>query len=225
MAIDEETERRIIDLYFNQRKTLRVISKIVKKSSRDIEPAVKEHKQKLQLFKPRILENSYNEGDKTKPKGGHKQLPQQNINGYDTVTTSNSPDSNLAKFVSDNKSERHSYDYDSAVLLQQQLDEVKEENRKLRQTVVFQRLEKRFYDGRGILDTKQMPIIKGEAKENLESVIRRYNIIISDIIKRSEKVPLKLYVVTRTKLLAPIKLLISFKDKYVVIKLDTKRRL
>lgn len=68
-----------------------------------------------------------------------------------------------------------------------------------------------------------MPIIQGEPKENLETVIGVYNKIISDAIKRSEKFPLNLYVVTRTKLLAPIRLYISFKDKHAMITLDAKR--
>jgi hypothetical protein len=47
MAIDEDTKRKIIDLYFSQSKPIRHITNIVKKSSRDIIAVVKEHKQRL----------------------------------------------------------------------------------------------------------------------------------------------------------------------------------
>ena len=45
MAIDENTKRKIIDLYSNQHKTIREITKITKKSSRDITAILKEQKQ------------------------------------------------------------------------------------------------------------------------------------------------------------------------------------
>jgi hypothetical protein len=47
MAIDIETKRKVIELYFNQQKNIREIAKEVKKSSRDVVAVVKEHKQKL----------------------------------------------------------------------------------------------------------------------------------------------------------------------------------
>jgi hypothetical protein len=48
MTIDEETKRRIIDLYSNEHVTIREITKIVKKSSRDIIAVLKvsENKEK-----------------------------------------------------------------------------------------------------------------------------------------------------------------------------------
>ena len=42
MVIDEETRRTIIDLYFSQHKTIRQITKITRKSSRDITAILKE---------------------------------------------------------------------------------------------------------------------------------------------------------------------------------------
>ena len=36
MPVDEETRRKIVELYFNEHKTIRDISKLSKKSSRDI---------------------------------------------------------------------------------------------------------------------------------------------------------------------------------------------
>jgi DNA-directed RNA polymerase specialized sigma subunit len=38
MPVNEEEKRRIIDLYFNQHKTIREISRIMGKSSHDITP-------------------------------------------------------------------------------------------------------------------------------------------------------------------------------------------
>ena len=45
MAIDENTKRKIIDLYSNQHKTIREITRITKKSSRDITAMLKEQKE------------------------------------------------------------------------------------------------------------------------------------------------------------------------------------
>jgi transposase len=41
MPIDEATKRRIMDLYFNEHKSIREIAKITKKSSRDITPVLR----------------------------------------------------------------------------------------------------------------------------------------------------------------------------------------
>ena len=47
MVVDEEEKRRIIDLYFNQGKTIREVCRIVGKSSHDITPVTKEHRIRL----------------------------------------------------------------------------------------------------------------------------------------------------------------------------------
>jgi hypothetical protein len=47
MPINEEEKRRIIDLYFNQGKTIREVCKIMGKSSHDITPVTKEHRIRL----------------------------------------------------------------------------------------------------------------------------------------------------------------------------------
>ena len=46
MKIDEETRRTIIDLYSSQHKTIRQITKITRKSSRDITAILKERNRK-----------------------------------------------------------------------------------------------------------------------------------------------------------------------------------
>jgi hypothetical protein len=47
-AVDTETKRKIIELYFIQHKNIREIAREVKKSSRDVITVVKEHKRGLQ---------------------------------------------------------------------------------------------------------------------------------------------------------------------------------
>jgi transposase-like protein len=47
MPIKEEEKRRIIDLHFNQGKTIREICKIMGKSSHDITPVTKKHRMRL----------------------------------------------------------------------------------------------------------------------------------------------------------------------------------
>lgn len=47
MPVNEEEKKRIIDLYFNQGKTIREVSRIMGKSSHDITPVTKEHRMQL----------------------------------------------------------------------------------------------------------------------------------------------------------------------------------
>jgi hypothetical protein len=49
MPVSEEEKRRIIDLHFNQGKTIREISRIMGKSSHDITPVTKDHRIQLAL--------------------------------------------------------------------------------------------------------------------------------------------------------------------------------
>ena len=48
MVISEEQKRRIIDLHFNQGKTIREVCRITGKSSHDITPVTKEHRIRLE---------------------------------------------------------------------------------------------------------------------------------------------------------------------------------
>jgi transposase-like protein len=47
MVVNEEDKRRIIDLHFNQGKTIREVCRIMGKSSHDITPVTKEHRMRL----------------------------------------------------------------------------------------------------------------------------------------------------------------------------------
>jgi transposase len=55
MKINEEEKRRIMDLHFNQGKTIREVSKIMGKSSHDITPVTKEHR--IQLAQNYVTDN------------------------------------------------------------------------------------------------------------------------------------------------------------------------
>jgi transposase-like protein len=47
MVVSKGEKRRIIDLHFNQGKTIREVSRIMGKSSHDIAPVTKEHRIRL----------------------------------------------------------------------------------------------------------------------------------------------------------------------------------
>ena len=47
MVVAEDEKRRIIDLHFNQGKTIREVCRIMGKSSHDITPVTKEHRIRL----------------------------------------------------------------------------------------------------------------------------------------------------------------------------------
>src|ERR671911_2219080 len=47
MLLSEDEKRRVIDLHFNQGKTIREVSRLMGKSSHDITPVTKEHKMQL----------------------------------------------------------------------------------------------------------------------------------------------------------------------------------
>jgi transposase-like protein len=59
MPVNEK--RRIIDLHFNQGKTIREVSKIMGKSSHDITPVTKEHR--IRLAQNYILANREQNND------------------------------------------------------------------------------------------------------------------------------------------------------------------
>ena len=58
MAIDEETRSTIIDLYSSQHKTIRQITKITRKSSRDITAILKEQKKESRKQKCEVDEKN-----------------------------------------------------------------------------------------------------------------------------------------------------------------------
>ena len=68
MPISQEEKRRIIDLHFNQSKTIREVCRIMGKSSHDITPVTKEHRIRLAQEIPTIItayDIMYPAGDST----------------------------------------------------------------------------------------------------------------------------------------------------------------
>lgn len=77
--MDEETKRKIIDLYFVQHKTIRETAKIIKKSSRDVVTVIKEYKQELRQLQTVTNGGNHVDSEKIvnqdKDKGDRKTLP------------------------------------------------------------------------------------------------------------------------------------------------------
>jgi len=86
MAIDIETKREVIELYFNQHKNIREVAKLVQKSSRDVVAVVKEHKQKL-----RPSESSIHVEDKINQQIEDSVDPPANIKAYELFTKGLTP--------------------------------------------------------------------------------------------------------------------------------------
>ena len=86
MAVDTETKREIIELYFNQRRNIREVAKLVQKSSRDVVAVVKEHKQKLWL-----TESSIHVGDNVNQQKGDSIEPPVNVKAYELFTKGLTP--------------------------------------------------------------------------------------------------------------------------------------
>ena len=81
MAIDIETKRKVIELYFTQHKNIREVAKEVKKSSRDVVAVIKEHKQKL-----RLSESSIHNVDNVNQQKEDSIKPPVNVKAYELFT-------------------------------------------------------------------------------------------------------------------------------------------
>jgi hypothetical protein len=79
MAVDMETKRRVIELYFTQHKNIREIAKEVQKSSRDVVAVVRKHKQKLEQSQASI--NAENNIDQQKEESFIQ--PSVSVKAYD----------------------------------------------------------------------------------------------------------------------------------------------
>src|SRR5215212_958769 len=87
MAIDIETKRKVIVLYFTQHKNIREVAKLVQKSSRDVVAVVKEHKQRLQKSQASI--NSGDNADRQKEEDSIE--PPVNVKAYELFTKGLTP--------------------------------------------------------------------------------------------------------------------------------------
>ena len=89
MAVDTETKREIIELYFNQRRNIREVAKLIQKSSRDVVAVVKEHKQKLRSSESSI--SSIYSGDNVSQPKDDSIEPPVNIKAYELFTKGLTP--------------------------------------------------------------------------------------------------------------------------------------
>ena len=87
MAIDIETKRKVIELYFTHHKNIREVAKEVQKSSRDVVAVVKEHKQKLQPSESSI----HAEDDVNQQREEDYIEPPINVKAYELFTKGLTP--------------------------------------------------------------------------------------------------------------------------------------
>ena len=85
MQVNEEEKRRIIDLHFNQGKTIREVCRIMGKSSHDITPVTKEHR--IQLAQNYALANG--EQDDVVQREQDRVIP--NVKAYKLFDEGKSP--------------------------------------------------------------------------------------------------------------------------------------
>src|SRR5829696_640770 len=85
MPVSEEEKRRIIDLHFNQGKTIREVSRLMGKSSHDITPVTKEHK--MQLAQNYALAN----GEQSEFIQREQDRPFPNVKAYKLFDEGKSP--------------------------------------------------------------------------------------------------------------------------------------
>ena len=90
MAIHPETKNKIIDLYFKEHLPIREIAKITKKSSRDVNAVVKDHKQMLRLSYPSKQGDSINTNRNQEKEGEPSNYP-VNARAYQLFTQGLTP--------------------------------------------------------------------------------------------------------------------------------------
>jgi hypothetical protein len=99
MPVSEEEKRRIIDLHFNQNKTIREVSRIMGKSSHDITPVTKEHR--IQLAQNYALANGdvvQREQDRVIPNVKAYKLFDEGKNPLDVTAELNLPGPQVQQF-------------------------------------------------------------------------------------------------------------------------------
>jgi hypothetical protein len=85
MVVDEKKKRRIIDLHFNQGKTIREVCRIMGKSSHDITPVTKEHR--IELAQNYALVN----GEQSDIVQGEQDRVISNVKAYKLLDEGKSP--------------------------------------------------------------------------------------------------------------------------------------
>src|SRR5215207_3233535 len=88
MGINEEEKRRIIDLYFNQAKTILEVCRIMGKSSHDVIPVIKEHRLRLA---PKDISDSKEQVTQEKGSSSEKAKVIPNVKAYKLFDEGKSP--------------------------------------------------------------------------------------------------------------------------------------
>jgi hypothetical protein len=90
---------------------------------------------------------------------------------------------------------------------------------------LFQELQQMFdNDHLGLLDAKELQKISMEAGRDLETVVRRYNIILEKAAEMGQPVPLGTYIMTKPDMkLVPVRIMIDFNKKNVELSLWEKK--
>jgi hypothetical protein len=158
-------------------------------------------------------------------KGRQKQLEQAD----GTLTTEIVPETSRAKHDSFSSTEQQSQTFvtpksDSEMInsLRNQLEEVKEENKRLKeehQIELLPELQSHLYYKPEVLNEKELQKIDEDASKNLELVLQRYMNIIRSVTEAGRPVPIRLYVITSEHKLVPIKLRVDFRERKVELSL------
>jgi hypothetical protein len=102
MPVNEEEKRRIIDLHFNQGKTIREVSRIMGKSSHDITPVTKEHRirlaQNYTLVNGEQNDDTHTVQDKTIPNVKAYKLFDEGKSPLETTAELNLPGPQVQQF-------------------------------------------------------------------------------------------------------------------------------
>jgi hypothetical protein len=102
MPVSEEEKRRIIDLHFNQGKTIREVCRIMGKSSHDITPVTKEHRmrfaQNYALLNGEQSDIVQHEQDRIIPNVKAYQLFDEGKNPLDVAAELNLPGPQVQQF-------------------------------------------------------------------------------------------------------------------------------
>lgn len=88
MTIDEVTNRKIIDLYFNQRKSIREVCRIMGKSSHDVTPIIKTHRLRIA---PIDIPDNKEQAAQEKNNTGQKANVIPNVKAYKLFSEGKTP--------------------------------------------------------------------------------------------------------------------------------------
>jgi hypothetical protein len=88
MPIDEVTNTKIIDLYFNRHNTIREVCRIMGKSSHDVTPIIKMHRLRLA---PKDIPDNKEQASQEKGSSGQKAKGIPNVKAYKLFSEGKTP--------------------------------------------------------------------------------------------------------------------------------------